>query len=143
MTKTKAKRNSARRPATTERNGYKVGYGRPPRHTRFRPGRSGNPKGRPKGAKNETTILHEIMNRPIEIRESGRARKISVLAAILLKFAENALKGDPRSATFLLNRYGSGKDTGETPESNQEDKEILAAFVKSIEDRLKTKTRKE
>ena len=142
MTKTKGKRNSARRPAT-ERSGYQVGYGRPPTHTRFRPGRSGNPKGRPRGAKNETTILHEIMNRPIEIRESGRARKISVLAAILLKFAENALKGDPRSATFLLNRYGSVKDTDEAPESSQEDKEILAAFVKSVEDRLKTKRQKE
>ncbi len=143
MSKQRGRRNSARRGNARSGRGYEVGYGRPPTHTRFRPGRSGNPKGRPKGAKNETTILHEIMNRPIEIRESGRARKISVLAAILLKFAENALKGDPRSATFLLNRYGSVKDTDETPESSQEDKEILAAFVKSVEDRLKTKRPKE
>jgi hypothetical protein len=140
MTKTKAKRNSARRPATTERNGYKVGYGRPPTHTRFRPGRSGNPKGRPKSAKNETTILHEIMNRPIEIREAGRARKISVLAAILLKFAENALKGDPRSATFLLNRYGLAERNTPQPDGlDQDDRELLDSYVQALNAKMKGK----
>ena len=143
MSKAKGKRDSARRShAQPGRSSYRVGYGRPPRAHQFKPGKSGNPKGRPKGAKNEDTILREIMNRPIEIREGGRVRKISVLAAILLKFAENALRGDPRAATFLLNRYGSVKGTDETPESGQDDQEILAEFVKTVEDRLKTKRRK-
>ena len=139
MTKTKGKRNSARRSATG-RNGYKVGYGRPPTHTRFRPGRSGNPKGRPKGAKNETTILHEIMNRPIEIRESGKARRISVLTAILLKFAENALKGDPKSATFLLNRYGlAERNAPETDGLDQDDRELLDSYVQALNTKMKGK----
>ena len=140
MTKTKGKRNSARRRSATGRNGYEVGYGRPPTHTRFRPGRSGNPKGRPKGAKNETTILHEIMNRPIEIRESGKARRISVLTAILLKFAENALKGDPKSATFLLNRYGlAERNAPETDGLDQDDRELLDSYVQALNTKMKGK----
>ena len=142
MSKTRARQNRARGAKARSTGNFRVGYGRPPTHTRFKPGHSGNPKGRPRGAKNEDTILSEIMNRPIEIREGGRPRKISVLAAILLKFAENALRGDSRSATFLLNRYGSVKGANEPPDSNQDDQEILAAFVKSVEDRLKTKKRK-
>ena len=39
-----------------------VGYGKPPRSRRFKPGQSGNPKGRPKGAKNRDTILRELLN---------------------------------------------------------------------------------
>jgi hypothetical protein len=138
LSKTKGK--PAHRRVVSERGGYEVGYGRPPAHTRFRPGRSGNPKGRPKGAKNETTILHEIMNRPIEIRESGKARKISVLAAILLKFAENALKGDPKSATFLLNRYGlAERNVPETDGLDQDDRELLDAYVQVLNTKMKGK----
>ena len=79
------------------------------------------------------------MARNIEIREGGRARKISVLAAILLRFAESALKGDAKSATFLLNRYGAFQEPEETPGNDQDDQQILDAFAKTIEDRLKTK----
>ncbi len=45
---------------------YEVGYGKPPRHTRFQPGRSGNPRGRPKDTKNLKTDLIE------ELAESGQ-----------------------------------------------------------------------
>jgi len=140
--------NSKRKPSAprgdgpSSRSTYGVGYGRPPKTSQFKPGQSGNPRGRPKGAKNEATILREIMTRNIEIREGGRARKISVLAAILLRFAESALKGDAKSATFLLNRYGAVKGAEEAPESNQDDEKILAEFVKSVEAGMKNKRRK-
>jgi hypothetical protein len=140
MIRAKGKRDATRRRKATGRRDYEVGYGRPPTHTRFRPGRSGNPKGRPKGAKNETTILQEIMNRPIEIREAGRLRKISVLAAILLKFAENALKGDPRSATFLLNRYGLTERNAPQPDGlDQDDRELLDSYVQALNAKMKGK----
>ena len=41
---------------------YEVGYGKPPRHTRFVKGRSGNPRGKPPGAKNFTTLLNEALD---------------------------------------------------------------------------------
>ena len=84
---------------------YRVGYGRPPKEHRFQPGQSGNRKGRPKGAKNTATLLREILDRKIEVRTGSTVRKISVREAILTRFAEFALKGDTKSAAFLLQRY--------------------------------------
>jgi hypothetical protein len=40
---------------------YSVGYGRPPKHTRFKPGRSGNPKGRPRGSRNLSTEMQKVL----------------------------------------------------------------------------------
>jgi hypothetical protein len=51
---------------------YEVGYGRPPRHTRFELGRSGNPRGRPGGSKNLSTLLSEALQEPVIVVENGR-----------------------------------------------------------------------
>jgi hypothetical protein len=88
---------------------HEIGYRKPPRAYQFKPGKSGNPRGRPKGSKNEITILRHLLNRRIEIHERGRARKITVLEAILLRFSEDALRGNTRTAAFLLDRYAGGQ----------------------------------
>jgi hypothetical protein len=68
-------------PPDNERD-YEVGYGKPPRHTRFKPGRSGNPRGRPSGSKNLSTLLNEALNEPVIVAENGGQRKISKRRAI-------------------------------------------------------------
>jgi hypothetical protein len=110
-----------------------AGYGRPPRSHQFKPGQSGNPKGRPKGTKNEATILYELLNRKIPIREGSRTRKITVLEAILLRFTEDSLKGNTKSAAFLLNRH-SALVAGEPQRSDisDDDQQILEAFAQRI-----------
>jgi uncharacterized protein DUF5681 len=134
----KRKRSAAHGGEQSRPGAYEVGYGRPPKKTQFRSGQSGNPKGRPKGAKNEATLLREIMARNVEIREGGRARKISVLAAILLKFAESALKGDARSATFLLNRYGQAERDAPPAEGlSQDDRQLLDSYIRDFKARTK------
>ena len=122
---------------------YEVGYGKPPKKSQFKPGQSGNPKGRPKGAKNEATILNGILNRKLAIREAGRARKISVLEAMLLKFTEDALKGNTKSAAFLLNRY-RGFDGPETDPSelDQDDQQVLESYYRRVQAELKAKKEK-
>jgi hypothetical protein len=84
---------------------YSVGYGKPPKQHQFQPGQCGNRKGRPKGLKNTLTLLRDILDRKIEVRVGGTLRKMSVREAILTRFAEAALKGDTKSAAFLLQRY--------------------------------------
>jgi Family of unknown function (DUF5681) len=112
---------------------YDTGYGKPPRQHQFRPGQSGNPKGRRKGAKNTATLLREILDRKIEVRTGSTIRKISVREAMLTRFAESALKGDTKSAAFLLQRY----DTPEAPDEHAtngaapEEQEIIDAFLKA------------
>ncbi|MGY4185917.1 DUF5681 domain-containing protein [Bradyrhizobium sp. USDA 4459] len=63
---------SRRKPPSGKRSD--VGYRRPPREHQFKPGQSGNKSGRPKGSKNEATIIDQLLNRKIEIRENGRGR---------------------------------------------------------------------
>jgi Family of unknown function (DUF5681) len=113
-----------------------VGYGRPPTTHQFKPGRSGNPKGRPKGAKNESTILREIFERKIESRSAGRSHKITVLEGILLRITEDSLKGNTKSATFLLNRYAA-MVSGELQRQDlsDDDRQVLEAFAQRIESR--------
>jgi hypothetical protein len=113
-----------------------VGYGRPPQEYRFKPGQSGYPKGRPKGAKNESTLLKEILARKIENRSAGGVQKITVLEGILLRIADDALKGNTKSAAFILNRYGA-MVSGElgTDDLSGDDWEVLEAFAKRYKPR--------
>jgi uncharacterized protein DUF5681 len=115
----------------TESDDTQSGYGKPPREHQFKPGKSGNPKGRPKGAKNESTILREILTRKIENRSGGRVRKISVLEGILLRITDDSLKGSIKSATFVLNRYAALVSGELQPQDlGEDDQEVLEAFVR-------------
>lgn len=82
---------------------YEVGYKKPPRNTRFKRGRSGNPKGRPKGAKNLRTELAEELQERVLIREGGKPRRVSKQRAMLKRLAEKALQGDTRAASLIVN----------------------------------------
>ena len=81
---------------------YQVGYGKPPVTTRFKPGQSGNPKGRPKGAKGLNTIVRETLGGKLAVRTSEGTRKISKIEAVLQKTLEKALKGDARAQFELM-----------------------------------------
>ena len=85
---------------------HKVGYGRPPRATRFKAGRSGNPKGRPKGSLNLATDLAAELGEPITVREDGRPRRISKQRALIKSLMAKALQGDARASAALLGLYG-------------------------------------
>jgi hypothetical protein len=128
-------RSSSHRGKMPKCASYEVGYGKPPAAHRFQPGKSGNPRGRPKGAKNEATVLRDLLNRKIDVRQGGRARKITVFEAILLRFTEDALKGNTKSAAFLFNRY-AGTEAGESQPDNDltaDDRAVLDAFARRFE----------
>lgn len=76
---------------------YVVGKGKPPKDARFKKGQSGNPKGRPKGRRNFTTELDEILNTPVAVVENGRSRKVSSRMAALMRLRKKALEGDGRA----------------------------------------------
>lgn len=90
----------------------KVGYGNPPKHSRFRKGQSGNPRGRPKNSRNFATDLQEILCGRMTITENGRPKKVSTQKAALLRLREKALKGDARALEKLLSlAQQSSEDT--------------------------------
>jgi hypothetical protein len=118
-----------------------VGYGRPPVEHQFKPGQSGNKRGRPKGSKNEATIINELLNRKIEAREHGKARKISLLEGILFKFAEDALRGNPKSAAFLLARKQliESSEQPATAALDTDERKVLDAFIQELEENFRKK----
>ena len=86
----------------SDSNGYEVGYRKPPKHTQFRAGRSGNRTGRRKGVRNLATDVKRILKVPVKVKENGRSRKISTQEGALMVLREKALKGDARSLDRLL-----------------------------------------
>src|SRR5205807_1689148 len=81
---------------------YDVGYGKPPRHSRFTKGRSGNPRGRPAGAKNLKTLLSEALNEPVIVTENGGRRKVTKREAIITQLVNRSATADWRAIKILL-----------------------------------------
>lgn len=86
-------------------SGYEVGYRKPPKTHRFRPGQSGNPKGRPKGTKNLKTDLMEELSERIPVREGEREIRVSKQRALIKSQVNRGIKGDNRAADKVLDLY--------------------------------------
>ena len=114
-----------------------IGYGRPPKRTQFKPGHSGNPKGRPKGARNLASQVRTVLGRRIAVVEHGQRRFVSAGEAILHRFLELALKGDVRAAGFLMSLYDRTQPTDTEEPANdvlsEQDKAIMANLFKGIQ----------
>jgi hypothetical protein len=81
---------------------FEVGYGKPPVHTRFKRGQSGNPRGRPPGAKNLATLLNEALNELVVISENGGRKRISKRQAAFKRLVNEAAKGNWRALKLLV-----------------------------------------
>lgn len=79
---------------------YEIGYRKPPTHGQFSKGRSGNPKGRPKGKKNFVTELNEELQRKVIVQEGGKKKKLTKQSVIVKGVVRKAAEGDNR--TILL-----------------------------------------
>jgi Family of unknown function (DUF5681) len=82
---------------------YEIGYKKPPSHTRFKQGTSGNAKGRPKGARNFATVIEQELKARIEVTENGKRKRISKREAIAKQTVNRAAAGDHKATTTLLN----------------------------------------
>jgi len=92
---------------------YEVGYGRPPRQTRFEPGRSGNPRGRPNRSKNLATLLSEALREPAIVTENGRRRKVSKRQAVIKQLVNRSARGDLKAMQMLLGTMQEIEHRGE------------------------------
>ena len=127
-------------PSDGERN-YEVGYGKPPRHTRFQKGRSGNPTGRPRGKKNLATLLSDALDEPVIVVENGRRKKISKRQAIITQLVNKSASADLKATQILLamlrdieSRADPGSD--DIPAFTEADQQI----IRRIQARLRTES---
>jgi len=128
----------SRRKSTTFSNGggtsdYEVGYGKPPKHTQFRPGQSGNPAGRPAGVHNLKTDVKRTLAAPVKVTEGGRTRKRSSQEAALKVLLRKAFGGDGRALDRLFDlaaRFNNDTaEAGPAQVASADDRAILAAYA--------------
>ena len=81
---------------------YAVGYCRPPSSRRFKKGHSGNPRGRPKGAKNLATYFDAILKQKVSVREGGHVKTMSKAEAMVHSVVLKAMKGDSKALSFII-----------------------------------------
>ena len=103
-----------------------IGYGQPPKAHQFKPGHSGNPKGRPKGVKNLSTDVAEELSEKIPVTEYGKSYKITKQRALIKTLVAKGLKGDMRAAAQII---------GLTPMAEQSRAAALAQKTLSAPDR--------
>jgi hypothetical protein len=114
----------------------KVGYRSPPAATRFKPGQSGNPKGRSKGTKSVAAIIEQQLQAKVTIEEEGRLRTITAQEAIIRNLVTAAAGRDVKAihALYALkDRYGGSAETVLDPaELQPEDREIINAYLSKL-----------
>jgi len=83
-------------------NSDEIGFGKPPKHTQFRKGRSGNPKGRPKGSKNIIVLIRKTLEEKVIVKGPGGTHSMSKFEAALMQVANKAASGDIRAFREVL-----------------------------------------
>lgn len=115
---------------------YEVGYKKTPKATRFTKGQSGNPNGRPKGARNWATVFHAALEQKVIINENGRQRQVTKLEAATMQLVNKAAAGDAHAIRLLLQVVPSMEaivnKVGVTSLSNVQDRKVLDEVLKRL-----------
>jgi hypothetical protein len=90
---------------------YEVGYGKPPKATQFKPGQSGNPKGRRKRSKNAGDMVMKLLQQKVDVNIQGRKKRLTMLEVIIKTHTAKAAKGDMASTRLLLELLRSHQES--------------------------------
>lgn len=127
---------------------YEIGYMKPPRETRFKPGQSGNKSGRPKGSKNTYKLLDDLLTQKVAVMQDGKEVKINKKTMSLLQLVNSAAKGDKKALQMLLPHMLAVDSRNENLEAVREhlstdDQKIIDTFLSQNKDITKDKTHDE
>ncbi len=115
---------------------YAIGYRKPPRHSQFEKGQSGNPRGRSKGSKNLRMDLEEELQERIVVREGEVRKTVSKQRAMLKSQTAKAIRGDTRAAGLVVDmvyRLLHGGDLESSEEGlDDQDLAILETYTRRL-----------
>ena len=125
--------NSSEKPKTSS-----VGYCNPPAHSRFQKGKSGNPKGRPKGTLNIATVLERTLRERVVINENGKRRTVTKLEAAFKQLTNKAAGGELKALQLLAALVRSAEERGakeaaSDPVLNESDERVFLGILRRIE----------
>ena len=110
------------------------GHRNPPKAHRFKRGQSGNPRGRPKGTRNLSTDLTQLLKKRIRVHEDGETRHISRQEAILLSLYSKAVRGEVRAImsilTMLMKLEPATASKPDQDEVSQRDQAIIEDYLR-------------
>jgi len=124
-------------PKDDPKDDYTVGYGKPPLHSRFKPGNRANPAGRPRGAKGLKAVLARMLDRRIVVTEDGKRRKLSKRELGFARLVDKFSDGDLYATRLLmdielaLERRAPDEPAGQSP-LDEHDKEVIRNWVDTI-----------
>lgn len=116
---------------------YEVGYSKPPKSGQFEKGKSGNPKGRPKGAKSVSTVLAKLCRDKVTVTVNGKTRSMTCLDALLMRLRANALSGDPKASREFFNLLRLFPEPMEATQASAAASERDEAALKNFIERLR------
>jgi Family of unknown function (DUF5681) len=105
-----------------------VGYGHPPKNHQFQPGHSGNPSGRPKGARHLKTELIEELAELVTVADGTTTVEVSKARAVVKALVRMAIAGDARAISTVMGscaRALGGEDAVDDEPEAPEDREIM------------------
>ncbi|MFN9498079.1 MAG: DUF5681 domain-containing protein [Sphingomonadales bacterium] len=117
-----------------KKNDYEVGYGKPPAHTRFRKGQSGNPSGKPKRVLSEDEILLRELASKVPVTEGGKQRRMSKLEVMLKQQVNLAMKGDPKAVRHVIDAYRKATQNQARINADQGEQPMIVTLVFPEED---------
>ena len=120
-----------------------VGCGKPPKHTQFSKGVSGNPKGRPKGSRNLATVLKRTLQEKVVINENGVRKTVTKREAVVKQLVNKAASGDllaTRQLTPLcIAAEIETEDTRNKSRLSEPDQKIMSRLVEKFQNSVKGK----